>query len=736
MLLGFLVDVISVALLGSLTILVALRRPPQPLWPSFFLVVLALTIWAIGETFAQFLVRTAESHWIAVQVLYTGAIALPPAWFLFALSFAQHVGAPIRWDSPSIRRIPIALAAFYWIALVTNPWHGQFIQPNVSEPNEYHIVLYVHFLTSYAIFLGTFGIFLFLFSQVRATVLRKQIRLVVLGSAIPLLANFLFLSGSLPSTIDPTVATMALSATLFFAAIYRSRSFALTPFSLQHLLEFEDDVCLILDPAGQVVAYSQTATPFFGAASLHPNCDGLELLATTLSFPGRDAALDADEVRDRLFSHSLSTNVTRDDPSGERRDLRLTSTVVMSPSGKLRGVGVRLRDISVEARVRESQRLESLGVLAGGIAHDFNNLLTVISGHAELMLTKTEAGEPTHKSSVTIREAARQAAELTDQMLTYAGRGQVQGRPLAMKELVGDTVGVVKHGISKNTNVSVDVVDEPLVFGDSSQLRQVLMNLVQNAAEAIEDGKGQVQVTVRSAFLAGDDLDFVGGEQPKSGRYAVVDVTDDGSGINPENLPRIFDPFYTTKFTGRGLGLAAVLGIIRSHQGALQVRSLGGKGSTFSVFLPWPEDLRPEEEPEVPAPTPVQQESGTTVLVADDEPMVLELIEATLEELGFSVRTATGGREAIEVFERTHREIDVVLLDLTMPEVGGEEVLARIKTIDPAQAVIVMSGFAESHVTKRLAGLGAASILRKPFESAEIAEALSSIESSASIAAK
>ena len=375
-----------------------------------------------------------------------------------------------------------------------------------------------------------------------------------------------------------------------------------------------------------------------------------------------------------------------------------------------------------ELRMQQAQKLESLGLLAGGIAHDFNNLLTAILGFADLAQQALSADSPALDSIRRVVDAARRAAELTGQMLAYSGRGKFQVERLPLADSVRGMVDLLKMSVSKNAQLQLDcAADTPWVQADAGQLRQVIMNLIINASEAIGDPEGVIGVRTGGRVWPGGPLpDCYPETNLPAGSFAFLEVTDTGHGMTAETRAKIFDPFFSTKRTGRGLGLAAVLGIVRGHNGAVQVASEPNRGSTFCVFLPACEPVASPAEPPLALPT---CPGGGTVLVVDDEDFIRSLAQRMLEALGFQVLTACDGREGIETFRR-QQEIVAVLLDVTMPGFDGLETLRELRRIRHDVPVLLSSGFSETEVTKRLEGHDLAGFVSKPYSLEQLAQAL------------
>jgi PAS domain S-box-containing protein len=368
-----------------------------------------------------------------------------------------------------------------------------------------------------------------------------------------------------------------------------------------------------------------------------------------------------------------------------------------------------------DLHMREVQRLESLGVLAGGIAHDFNNMLTVIRGNARLALTDLEAGGVPSERIERICQAADHATKLTEQMLTYSGRGTMQRQPLDLSELVHDMLDLLRASASEKTRLDPDLGEGlPLVDGDVTQIRQVVLNLVTNASEALGAEGGSIRVRTGLVAVDGQYLaDGFGTADAKAGDYVCLEVSDTGQGITPEERMHIFEPFFSTKTSGQGLGLAAVLGIVTAHGGVIRIESTPGRGATFEVLLPCARAaarVRPEET------FCNQRAGGRSILVVDDDEAVLEVTKEFLERAGFQVFAADGGRAGVEFFREHADEIDAVVLDLVMPGVGGDEAYVEMLRVRPDLHVVLTSGYDKGKAAERVRALGVAGYLLKPFE--------------------
>ncbi len=375
----------------------------------------------------------------------------------------------------------------------------------------------------------------------------------------------------------------------------------------------------------------------------------------------------------------------------------------------------------IEEQFRHTQKLESLGVLAGGVAHDFNNLLTGILGNASLAV---DGLSPHHPNRVLLEEvikAAERAADLTRQLLAYAGKGRFVLRTVDLSLLVREISGLVQASVPKTVHLRQQLDDRlPGIDADPGQIQQIVMNLVINGAEAIGPEGGTVLVRTRAQSVDEHYIETMssGGELLFPGEYVSLEVHDTGSGMDEETIARIFDPFFTTKFAGRGLGLSAVLGIVRGHKGALKVYSQPGQGTTFKVLFPASERRVSDQTPGISVSL-----AGTgTVLVVDDEEVVRQTAKHTLERYGYSTVTAEDGSRAIDLYKNHAGGIVLVLLDLTMPGLSGEEALRQLRRIDAKVRVLLSSGYNEVEAVQRFAGKGLAGFIQKPYTAAALAE--------------
>jgi PAS domain S-box-containing protein len=370
---------------------------------------------------------------------------------------------------------------------------------------------------------------------------------------------------------------------------------------------------------------------------------------------------------------------------------------------------------TMEEAVRQTQKLESLGVLAGGIAHDFNNLLSAIGGNLELARMNLAPQPAASPFLERIEKILRRASQLTQQMLAYSGKGHLVVKPLCLNHVAEEMPALLEVSISKRVALVYALApDLPLIKADAAQIQQVIMNLVTNASEAIGDVDGTIILRTGAVCLDQPLASMDSRGWPlERGPYVTLEVADTGCGMNKDTLQRLFDPFFTTKFSGRGLGLSAMLGILRGHRAGIRIQSAPGQGTTFTLYFPADAGQAPAE----PAPlrAPALAARTATLLVVDDETDILDASLELLETLGYTTLRACDGFEALEVFRRDPAAIDLVLMDLTMPRMDGREALAAMRELDPGVKIILCSGFNEADVTKAFPYSSLSGFLQKPY---------------------
>jgi len=381
--------------------------------------------------------------------------------------------------------------------------------------------------------------------------------------------------------------------------------------------------------------------------------------------------------------------------------------------------------LEIERQFQQAQKLESLGILAGGIAHDFNNILTIIQGHC-FMARNAPATETALEYHIQhIEDASHRAAQLCHQMLAYAGKGSLDQSRINLRRLLEDLVRMLRSAIKKNIAIELDLEsDQPEIMADPAQLQQIVMNLIINSSDAIGDNNGTIRVALTRVEVRGEPAEhnFFGNPIP-AGRYACLEISDTGCGMDEETRRRIFEPFFTTKFTGRGLGMSAILGIIKSHAGALQLTSRPGAGTSFRIFFP----LLANSCDPVTAPTTRPSHTARaigTILLVDDEEALRIIGSSLLKAMGFSALTASNGSEALEIIRKRGNGIDLVLLDMIMPEMGGVEAYRELRKISPKVPIVICSGYNVDGFSIDIENDRHAASVQKPYNTDQLRDVL------------
>jgi len=721
---------LAVVSAGALALFVFVRRPPEPIWPSLFFVTFAAFIWAFGEVLTSFVMTTPSSYWVALLLDYVGILLLPPAWWLLALGFAELQGRPMRWGGPFVKYAPVGVAVALWVVLFTNPWHGKFIVPHLGAPNDYLVWWYVQAAVAYCLLLAVFALFLWLRWTLRRSTVRRQLDIMLAATVIGPVFNLLYVTRTVDFGFDFTVMSFVIGSAMFVWGIYRHQLFVLSPITLQHLIRGDNDGLLILDKHHLLLHANPVAEDLLGIEALRPHSEVLPILVDLLSSPhvGEDVVSPEHLVEALLTPAESRGGHVYKFRHPTRRWVRIDVTRIPGRKGEAIGLGIRIIDITelkrveeerrnFDARLQHAQKLESLGVMAGGIAHYFNNLLMAILGNVDLALQEMPEDSSLRESIVEIEKASLRASVLCRQMLAYAGKGEFVVGPISLNKVVEDLVYLLRTSLGKKAVLNMHLErDLPAIDADASQLQQVVMNLITNASESLGDGSGKITITtsVEECDQARLSRTYLDDELP-DGWYVILKVADTGCGMDLDTQEKLFEPFYSSKFTGRGLGLSAVLGIIRGHGGAIAVNSRLGDGTTLEVFLPALETLPPAAEV-----VSVEQAEGWrgsgTILLVDGEASVRKVGERMLRSLGFIVLSAEDGFEAVEMFKRHMDEIVCVVLGLTMPRMDGYETILRLKSIRGDVDILLATGFSEGEVSSRVEAGSVAGYLQKPYQ--------------------
>ncbi|MDQ6996937.1 MAG: PAS domain S-box protein, partial [Mariprofundus sp.] len=513
----------------------------------------------------------------------------------------------------------------------------------------------------------------------------------------------------------------------------RTQELKLARDELQSTLDNMLDTYYRIAPNGTLVWASESMQSLLGYTVAQATGQTLASLS--------DGTVDYHRAVDKLVKSGgqlMNQKIILKHAKGHQIWVSVSARLIRDAENKTAGIEGVLRDITaqvvaeeqkleMEKKMAHVQRLESLGVLAGGIAHDFNNILAGIMGNAELAEIHLHEKLPMAKELQNIVTSSLRAADLCKQMLAYSGQGTVMRQALDLSELVSETIHLIDASISKQVELRCELKSPmPPIMADRTQMQQIIMNLVTNASEAIGDHETGVICVKTGVIQAGmGDLDspFFEEKQPQ-GEYVYLHVNDNGCGMHPDIQKKIFDPFFTTKFTGRGLGMSAVLGIVRSHKGTLHLDSQSGSGSCFSIYFPVCQAVKIEHMPKIPQRAPSM---ACNVLVVDDEAVVRTAVKGLLGKLGCSVFLAEDGARGIEVYRQHAGEIDLVLLDMTMPKLGGVETLEALRQIQPELPVFICSGYSNEKVAGQFHQDRPNGYLHKPFSLAALRDILAQI---------
>jgi len=656
-------------------------RGPRSQRVSFILLSASCALWALGEMWVQ-AARAPETLLLARRLLWLGAALLPASWVLTA---ATGAGAPWVRRQPwrvAFGAVPMLLC---YSLLYFDP-SGHFTSWTTPRP-VHGPFFYVFVLLGWIqIAVGT-GYFL------QAAVLRHRahpLRVVgiIAGAALPALGNLIHFLPNPPS-VDLTPVFLGMGGLLIRFSILDSGLSSVLPMGRSDVLEQVPTGVLIADLDGRVIDSNRAARELLGADPIE-GASLAKAIGRARNLPGRTIEVETAPLH-RSFGEA----------------------------GKVALLTDRTEAAHLERQLLQSQKLESLGLLAGGVAHDFNNLLTGILGNAHLALADIDPLHPARECLEEVIQASELAARLTGQMLAYSGRGRLDVRTVDLARQVRAIFALLQSSVSRNVQVVLDLHDDlPPVEADPAQVQQVMLNLVINAAESIGDRAGVVRVSTGVSELGSEDLRvLVSGAGMAPGLHAWFEVRDSGCGMDAATMGRMFDPFFSTKFTGRGLGLAAVLGIARGHRAGVRVQSEPGCGTTIRAYFPAAGGV--VEAPGARPARPVAPGHGL-VLVVDDEIVVRETARRALERAGFDVLSADSGRKAVELFRPRAGDVRLVLLDVTMPDASGVETFGELRNLEPELPILLSSGYTEEAAARVCEGDLLAGFVPKPYAPEEL----------------
>ena len=515
----------------------------------------------------------------------------------------------------------------------------------------------------------------------------------------------------------------------------REESVRFSELMYRTLVQVSPDPIMVYDLNGKLTFVSDRAVELFGINSKEEVLG--DNVLNWIVFDDKEKAFNNIALILKENSAVISEYMARK-ADGSIFPVEVNSISILDLSGNPMNIVMVIRDISKRKALEEEklrlnqhlqhvQKLESLGILAGGIAHDFNNILMVIIGNADLGLMNVSKISPARPMFEAINKASLRAADICRQMLAYSGKGRFVIQPVNLSEVVEELSRMLKASISKKVILNLNLAEGLLsVEADVSQIQQIIINLIINASEAMGDIRGEIYITTGIQYCDKKYLQEFKTQNPLSeGYYVYLEITDTGIGMDQATIAKIFDPFFSTKLTGRGLGLSAVQGIVHGHKGGIKVYSEPGKGSTFKILFPSIEDTSALIS--LDHKTDVLWKGSGTILLVDDEETIRTLGVRLLEKLGFDVLLASDGREALGIFNKQKKEIDCVLLDLTMPRMDGEETFRELRLIDPGIPIIMSSGYNEQDVGYRFLGKGLSGFIQKPYSIVKLSTKLEEI---------
>ena len=487
------------------------------------------------------------------------------------------------------------------------------------------------------------------------------------------------------------------------------------------VLEANPDPVVVYDIEGKVVYFNPAFTRVFGWSLGKRLGKKMDLFVPEENWTETKMMVNR-VLAGESFSGIESRRYTKE---GKIIPVSISGAVLRDMDGNPVGSVINLRDISgqknLESQLQHAQKMEAVGTLAGGIAHDFNNLLQAIQGYTELLLMRKKEGEPGFRELREIIRASKRGAELTQQLLTFSRKVESKRKPLDLNQEVGELRQLLERTLPKMIEVEFNLAhDLRMINADSAQLKQVLMNLAVNAKDAMPEG-GKIIVETQNITL--DQELCTRYSEVKPGDYVLLSMADTGHGMEKEILEHIFDPFYTTKEVGKGtgLGLAIVYGIVKSHEGYVMCYSRPGSGTSFRIYLPVSKAATDHEEAAESLESKSPAMGGDeTILLVDDEEFIRELGVYVLGQAGYTVLTASNGEQALEVYRKEQAHIDLIILDLIMPGMGGSKCLAELLKIGPQALILIASGYSPDASTKGALEAGAAGFINKPYDNKQL----------------
>ncbi|MFO0947142.1 MAG: histidine kinase N-terminal 7TM domain-containing protein [Planctomycetota bacterium] len=728
----FTVPFLVIGVLMAWLTYVSWRRRCFPGALSFTFLLAAISGWTLINGIEKSLVDHEWRRGVST-FLYLFIVTTPAAWFVFAVRYSRRDGWLNRRTAWLLFLEPLAVL----LLAFTDSLHGLFrANTRMTDDGgmavmlvEYGPLFWIHVVYSYSLFLAGATFVMLGLADRKDRASARQIVL-LLAMLSPAIGNAIYVFGLQPLRhTDLTPIYFAVTGIGAFWMLFHVRIFDILPVARHFVLDQMADAVFVVDRKQRILDKNRAAEAYLGSANHSSNHRSL----TELLPPLEPLLLDlAEESRELEIPFSKQDDAairpTEETIRHTEDRILLARATVMREGNTPIATLVTLVDVTdrrrleterreFELALQQTQKVESLGALAGGIAHDFNNLLAAILLNAEMARDEVEPGSETSSYLRGITDAVTRATSLTGQMMAYSGKAHFPMSEFNLNETIFEMRSLLEAAASSSGSLELDLAEQPaIILGDRAQVRQVLVNLVTNAAEALEKQTGSIRIRTRLANVTAGDLkraafhtDLV------PGVHWMLEVTDTGIGVDSKNLPKIFDPFFSTKFAGRGLGLAAVLGIVRGHGGAIFVESERGVGTDFRVVFPRvtePATLRTQEHQ---ASLSSRRDSLPTVLVVDDEEVVRDAARRILEGAGYRIMTATNGADAVWLHDRFKNEIDVVVVDLTMPLMRGDEVFHKLRDRSPELPIILSSGFDERNASALIPGDSKPIFLQKPY---------------------
>gem|GEM_PF-2296675 len=714
---AILISVICIAVITANAMFVLSRWTPRQLSPWLQIGIFAPLLFAVGDLSSYMFTSEPDRYESSLSLLYTGLIWTVTTWWLITVQLARMQGMSWRVPSWLWSGVPLTLATAGWIASTTNPWHGLFLTPIPGSRSDYGPLWYANGVFLWLLILCTVLLAVYRHRSAEFASDRAQMRMCGISSALPTLLNATYTVAPTPVEFDPTVVGLAISTSMLVVAIFRGQLHAASTVRLEEWIGEDPVAGLLVDRNGRILFANAAVQHLFGESP------GNEQVATW--------------VHARLLHESGSKPTLIDDlglmqlkkrpevwVELEKRPILLVGSEV----GSVWFIHDQTQRKQLDATVQTARKVESLGLVAGGVAHDFNNLLVSINGNAELaeIFAETDPAR-VREYLVRIRRAGEQGADLARQLLTYAGKGHVALEEVDLRQLVEDTMDMLRPSWRGPIELVIESEQTipPRTLADATQLAQILLNVVINAREAIGDRTGKIRIATGNTSLSREDIDsMIGSDVATPGDYVYLLVEDNGGGIAPESLTRIFDPFFSTKAVGRGLGLSSTLGAIRKHHGCCRITSTVGRGTTFIAYLPRVE-MRSAADDNA-APFDAAAWRGRHALILDDNPAVRRVHAQMLEHLGFVV-TDTGGSmpEALEIAPRC----DVAMIDLTMPGLDTADIIEGLRAHNPRLPIIIVRGYntLDASTGDRFEHWADVCFLQKPFNLGRLSEVIAKL---------